>query len=260
MAGMTYRSIETGFWQDNFIISIPFKERAFYLYLLTNPRVSFCGIYELSINLVKTETGLPIADIEKLIDKFQNTYKRIVYSEKSGEIVLVNWLKHNPFNSGLASSTQRKGYENALAKVKDQSLIQWLSADTASVTYPIHTLSPRADIDIDLNTTKLESKNNEENIFKDYAQEDDALYHALTSFDAMRNEMKKPMTSRAKELLLKNLDGLKAKGENITACIEQSVFHNWQGVFAEKKDTMPGNKQQNGAIIPWLDDYVKNIQ
>lgn len=38
-----YRSIQTTFWQDNFIMSLPLIEKAFYNYLLT--KAGGTGIY-----------------------------------------------------------------------------------------------------------------------------------------------------------------------------------------------------------------------
>lgn len=61
------------------------------------------------------------------------------------------------------------------------------------------------------------------------------------SFVEMRNKIKKPLTDKAKELLLKdltNLENLKAGNANIA--LENSIKNSWQGVFEPK----PNNQQQ----------------
>ena len=61
------------------------------------------------------------------------------------------------------------------------------------------------------------------------------------SFVEMRNKIKKPLTDKAKELLLKdltNFENLKAGNANIA--LENSIKNSWQGVFEPK----PNNQQQ----------------
>ena len=52
-----YRSIQTSFWQDNFIVKLPLVEKGFYCYILANCRTSQCGIYNFSIIFTAIELG-----------------------------------------------------------------------------------------------------------------------------------------------------------------------------------------------------------
>lgn len=54
-------------------------------------------------------------------------------------------------------------------------------------------------------------------------------------FVAMRTKIKKPLTERAKKMLLKRLMELHSKGHDVNACLEQSEFNCFQDVY-ELKD------------------------
>lgn len=58
---------------------------------------------------------------------------------------------------------------------------------------------------------------------------------AWDGFLAMRNKIKKPLTDRARKMLLKRLTEMHSKGHDVNACLEQSEFHCWQDVY-ELKD------------------------
>lgn len=50
-----------------------------------------------------------------------------------------------------------------------------------------------------------------------------------------RERLRKPMTSRAKELMVKKLEGFWCRGEDVNLILEQSILQGWQGVFSEKE-------------------------
>ena len=84
--------------------------------------------------------------------------------------------------------------------------------------------------------SKNESKNESKNDLPIFINKD-----LFDSFVEMRNKIKKPLTDKAKELLLKdltNFENLKAGNANIA--LENSIKNSWQGVFEPK----PNNQQQ----------------
>lgn len=89
-----YRSLQVGFWQDNFVIELPLEEKSFYIYLLSNLRTNQCGIYNFSLTLSEVELGLSKERIRELICKFTD-YGKIIYDEKTEEIMILNWYKYN---------------------------------------------------------------------------------------------------------------------------------------------------------------------
>ena len=82
--------------------------------------------------------------------------------------------------------------------------------------------------------TRTEGKIKTQNIFAAYAAGDIDLLAALQGFEEMRIKIKKPMTDRAKSLLLGELQKLSANRDEQIEILNQSVARCWQGVFPLK--------------------------
>jgi len=67
------------------------------------------------------------------------------------------------------------------------------------------------------------------------------------SFLEMRTKMKAPPTARARELLIKELEKLKASGHDPNLVLEQSTMNNWKGVFPIKEPN-GGNHATNKRL------------
>jgi hypothetical protein len=86
-------------------------------------------------------------------------------------------------------------------------------------------------------------KEKQKDLFAEFANGDTKLLAALTAFDQMRTRIKKPMTDRAKELLLAKLQTFPSR--DWTAILDQSVMSCWQGIFP-----LGGDKAQRTASEP----------
>lgn len=84
--------------------------------------------------------------------------------------------------------------------------------------------------------SKAEQKKEKQNIFSDFACGDADLLSALQGFEEMRVKIKKPMTDRAKKLLLTELVKLSVDRDTQIAILNQSITRCWAGVFALKDD------------------------
>lgn len=93
-----------------------------------------------------------------------------------------------------------------------------------------------------------------QNIFAEFAGNDDSLLNALRNFEKMRVKIKKPLTDRAKTLLLKKLQTF-PQAEWIPI-LEQSIYCCWQGIFPLKEDAAQ-RPQQPGkpSKAQELDDF-----
>tara|TARA_R100000664_G_scaffold16331_1_gene25077 strand:- start:1696 stop:2466 length:771 start_codon:yes stop_codon:yes gene_type:complete len=126
-----YRQLHTTFWNDPLILDLTPEQKYFYIYLLTNPNVKQCGIYEISVRQITYHTGYNKETIEKLLELFVNLNK-IVISKKTNEIALVNFLKYNY----SASPTIKKCIEKDLDDVKNKELIKYIySIDSLDIEY-----------------------------------------------------------------------------------------------------------------------------
>jgi hypothetical protein len=120
----TYRKLHTTFWTDPFVEDLTQEQKLFYLYLITNTKTKQSGIYEITKKYMEFETGFRIEKISELITDFVNKGK-ILYSEKTNEIAIVNWVKHNL----SISHSVLKCIETDLYEVKDKDLVRALYKD-----------------------------------------------------------------------------------------------------------------------------------
>lgn len=97
---------------------------------------------------------------------------------------------------------------------------------------------------------KSKSKSYDEQI-EEYTGNEE-LQNALKAFLQMRSFIKKPMTEYALKLMLKKLDELGNTDDVKFAILNQSITHNWQGIFPlkdvnTKQEKQPEKKyDQNG--------------
>jgi len=70
---------------------------------------------------------------------------------------------------------------------------------------------------------------------------------AWEAFDEMRKKLKKPMTPRARELIVKKLAGFEAQGHNSTEILNQSVVSGWTDVYAPKHPTGGNHGTRNNG-------------
>lgn len=73
--------------------------------------------------------------------------------------------------------------------------------------------------------------------------ENEELQNALKAFLQMRSFIKKPMTEYALKLMLKKLDELGNNDTTKIAILNQSITHNWQGIFPLKDEYTKQAKQ-----------------
>jgi len=87
---------------------------------------------------------------------------------------------------------------------------------------------------INKNVKNDKNINNIYSVLDNYTS-DDNLRQALKDFLEMRKKIKKPMTERAFDMLLKKLDELAATNDMKIKLIDQSILHNWQTVYPLKE-------------------------
>lgn len=96
------------------------------------------------------------------------------------------------------------------------------------------------------NLKKEKNKELKPNTFSVYTTNPEFL-STLESFVEFRKKIKKPLTDRAKELLLKNLNELGSTDEEKIAILDQSILNGWQGVFALKNQRGANLSAVNGG-------------
>jgi len=104
------RYVNTELWEDGYVQSLNPMQRYLWIYLITNPKCSIAGVYEVTMKTMVDLTGLPKRRITEYIAKFE-AEKKLVY--RDNWVVLANAPKHQEWES---SSPVAKGIENVLRK------------------------------------------------------------------------------------------------------------------------------------------------
>ena len=99
---------------------------------------------------------------------------------------------------------------------------------------------------------KIEEKKKKKRTFEDVFSANnfsDELKNTLRDFIDMRKTIQKPMTTKALELLLKNLDRLTNLEAEKIEILNQSIVHGWQSVYPlklnQKLETMQTKNQKS---------------
>ena len=74
---------------------------------------------------------------------------------------------------------------------------------------------------------------------------------AWTGFVEMRKRIRKPMTPRAQQLVLKALEDMRAKGLSVAQALDNSTRNSWVDVYAPKDAAAA-----TGAAKPGTDEYA----
>ncbi|EAC8001203.1 DNA replication protein DnaD, partial [Listeria monocytogenes] len=134
-----FRQIHVSFWQDSFVLDLTAEEKYFYLYMMTNSKTNQIGIYEISKKIMEIESGYSMDRVSILLNKFIG-YKKILYSEETKELMLLNWCKFNWSSSPKVLSLvnkELKEVKNAdfARKYVEQAKSQGYKTDKLSIAY-----------------------------------------------------------------------------------------------------------------------------
>jgi hypothetical protein len=97
------------------------EDRYFYLYLLTNPLTTQCGIYSITKKQMAFDIGHSIESINSLVERFENHHKLIRYNPETREMAIIKWGKYNLIKGGKPVIDCVKKEVN---EVKDKSLLK----------------------------------------------------------------------------------------------------------------------------------------
>ena len=232
------RVVDTDLWTDEKIEDFTPEEKYFWVYLLTNPYTRQLGIYHITKKQMAFQLGYDVETVTKLLDRFENEHKLIKYIDS--EIAIFNFLKRQILKGG-------KPVEDCLnadiKSVKHRSLIRWVfdGIDPSKVNSTVMSV---------VENWKKESTK-ERIIHNDNDNDNDSIVatirpryvhdslfeQTLKDFEEMRRKIKKPLTDKAKELLIKKLEELAPNDtEKQIKIMEQSIVNCWQGVYGLKEE------------------------
>lgn len=108
-----HRYVDTALWDDRFVRNLKPVEKLLWVYLISNPRCTISGVYEITPDVIKGHTGLTVPKISALMARFALD-QRLTYDQDW--IILANAPKHQYWRT---SQNVRKGIENDLLAAPD---------------------------------------------------------------------------------------------------------------------------------------------
>lgn len=233
-------------------LDMPLSTQALYLHL--NMRADDDGFVS-NPKRIQRLIGASEDDLKLLLAK------RFLLVFEDGVMVIKHWRMHNTIRSDRYTPTP---YQDELSRlfIKQNKSYSLTEGEPVAKRLPdgcqdvIPSGNPGLGLDIGLDIgldkesdiDKDKEKNNKKTIttvLNSYAPSGSDLRNALNEFKEMRSKMKKPLTVRALEQALKQLDNLSG-GDEMTkiAIVDQTLQHGWQ-TFYELK--VSGTTQNNNA-------------
>lgn len=129
------RSLDTRFWHDGWVREINPLDRYLFIYLLTNDHTTWCGVYELPMDILSFEMGIEKEELK--LSMMPRLHPKALYVD--GWVYIPNWLKYHISESGNMSPQQKKGYTEAWKLVPERIRLQIkeLSGNDIPYTYPM---------------------------------------------------------------------------------------------------------------------------
>ena len=173
--------------------------------------------------------------------------KAIFEYEDTGQIVLLDrslQIAFLPIRNVLDRNKEK--YEKVVERNKKKLEKRWNKEDTKNTTgkngIPKNTKNTDNDNDNDNEHDNIKKeKNKKRKTFEEVFAENNCseeLKITVRDFIDMRKTIKKPMTSKALELLFRNLEKLTNLEEEKIAILNQSIEHGWQTVYPLKTNNM----------------------
>lgn len=161
-----YRQVHITFWTDPCLLEWSPEEKYFYLYLMTNPYTNQIGIYEISKKMISMQLGYSIDTVSILI-KTMIDRQKILYSEDTNEVYLLNWIKYNKSSSPKVLSLVDK----ELAIVKNQRFAKLYHDTCTSLGLKLKPLSIQYPYSMDTHPQKEQEQEQEEEEEQEQQQE-----------------------------------------------------------------------------------------
>ena len=179
-------------------------------------------------------------DIKVLISK------KFIIPFENGIVVIKHWKIHNYIAKDRYKETKYKEEKATLMLDENNSYTQNLDGLYTECIQAVDELDTQDRLGKDREVE--DSKGKSKKTPAVYYPMDDLLNQTFTDYVEMRKKLKSPMTERAIQLAINNLEKLSG-GDNDTAVqiLEQSIMNSWKGLFPLKDD----KQQKKAGGIDW---------
>ncbi len=181
--------------------------------------------------------------LNKLSDEEAGKLFKAIFNYQSQNILPTNNLISIIFEPFLNQfKRDEEKYQNVVERNKINIAKRWNKPNTKNTTGKIG-------IPKDTKNTDSDSKNKSDSDSKSDSKNDLPIFinkDLFNSFVEMRVKIKKPLTEKAKELLLKDLTKIENKKTgDANIALENSIKNSWQGVFEPKNNNYNKNFTNN---------------
>lgn len=207
------------FWRDNYVNELDPSEKLLYIHTFTNPEARMCGISEVPLRIISSDTGFNADMLDKLFTRLAKD-KKAFYFE--GWLCTLNTIKHQTIKNGNI----RKGIERELEEVPQRIINHFAELGTPEFREVL------IEFGCDLSTEKKKSKSPtlsplevEIVTFPEWLNEEAWVEWFKYRKESKRKTITKPAMDKQWSLLKKYS---KAEQQEI---INSSIQNDYQGLF-----------------------------
>jgi hypothetical protein len=206
------------------------------------------GKIEGTIEQLSRMVGANNGDFEHFLGEAESTgfcnANVVSVTHSSKKVTIVNRrMQREEKERKLHSDRQfryRERHKDNLSDAESDAEVTVLSSSSSSSSNNKPPIVPLLD---DVLKTQKPTKGNDEVCLPEWIDK-----QTWIDFVELRKKIRKPLTSKATSLIVKDLDRLRASGNDPTNVLEQSIKNCWQGVFA-LKDRSRKDVNDNGSGI-----------
>lgn len=162
--------------------------------------------------------------------------KKFIITFESGVIVIKHWKIHNYIRNDRYKETTYKEEKSTL--ILDEN-----NAYTSGIP-DVYQMDTQVRLGKDSIGNKKEKKSTEIDDLINSNFKDEELRNTVYEFIKMRKAIKKPLTTRGLELMIKKLCGMTTNIDEQIEILNNSIMNNWQGIFPLKQNTKVKNAME----------------
>lgn len=198
-----------------------------------------------SIEHLADDVGLTIQQTRTALKKLKSTHEITIKTTNKNTLITIEKFNNYQFEIDEDNKQNNKQFNNLITNNQQTNNKQ---------------ITTNKNEKNDNNNIKKE-KNKKRKTFEEVLAENNCseeLEITVRDFIDMRKTIKKPMTSKALELLFRNLEKLTNLEEEKIAILNQSIEHGWQTVYPLKPNNMQ-NSSKGGIKEDGKQEELKEI-
>lgn len=179
-----------------------------------------------SIEHLADDVGLTIQQTRTALKKLKSTHEITIKTTNKNTLITIEKFNNYQFEIDEDNKQNNKQFNNLITNNQQTNNKQ---------------ITTNKNEKNDNNDNIKKEKNKKRKTFEEVLAENNCseeLESSIRDFIDMRKTIKKPMTSKALELLFKNLEKLTNLEEEKIAILNQSIEHSWQTVYPLKTNNM----------------------